>query len=109
MIAPLAPRRRLRYIGRMYFALFYDYVPDVLEKRTPHRPGHLALAKEHQAAGKLVLAGAFDPPSDGALFVFKGERADVEAFVARDPYVKNGVVTGHRIKPWSVVIGADPA
>ncbi len=91
----------------MYFALFYDYVPDVLEKRAPHRSGHLALAKEAQAAGKLILAGAFDPPTDGALLVFKAESAaEVEAFVSRDPYVKNGVVTGWRVKPWTVVVGA---
>lgn len=90
----------------MYFTLFYDYVPDVLEKRAPHRADHLALANEAQAAGKLVLAGAFDPPTDGALFVFKAERAaEIEDFVRRDPYVKNGVVSGWRVKPWTVVVG----
>ncbi len=90
----------------MYFALFYDYVPDVLQKRGPHRDAHLALAREWLAAGKIVLAGAFDPPTDGALFVFKADSAaEVEAFVAKDPYVKNGVVTGHRVRPWNVVIG----
>jgi hypothetical protein len=91
----------------MYFALFYDYVPDVIEKRAPHRGAHLALAKEAQAAGKLVFAGAFDPPTDGALLVFKaGSAAEVEEFVRHDPYVKNGVVTGWRVKPWTVVVGA---
>jgi uncharacterized protein YciI len=91
----------------MLFVLTYDYVPDVLEKRTPHRAGHLALLQELHAAGKLLSAGAFDPPSDGALFVFQADSAaDVEAFVKRDPYMKNGVVTGHRIRPWNVVIGA---
>jgi uncharacterized protein YciI len=90
----------------MYFVLAYDYVPDVLERRAPFRADHLALAREHQAAGRLVLAGAFDPPTDGALFVFKADSAaEVEAFVARDPYVRNGVVTSHRIRPWSVVVG----
>ncbi len=91
----------------MYFALRYDYVPDVLERRTPHRPGHVALANEFHAAGKMLLGGAFDPASTGALFIFKVDTiADVEAFVKRDPYVANGVVTGHRIHPWTVVIGA---
>jgi uncharacterized protein YciI len=91
----------------MYYALFYEYVPDVLEKRTPFRADHLALAREHHAAGKLLLAGAFDPPTDGALFVFEVDApAEVEAFVARDPYVANGVVTRHRIRPWNVVVGA---
>ena len=91
----------------MYLALFYDYVPDVLERRKPHRDAHLALARELHAKGTIVLAGAFDPP-EGALFVFQGTPADVEEFVRRDPYVKNGVVTGHRIRPWNVVIGGAP-
>lgn len=91
----------------MYFVLFYDYVPDVLEKRTPYRPDHLSLAREAHAGGRLLLAGAFDPPADGALFVFKADSAaEVEDFVRRDPYVKNGIVTGWRVKPWTVVIGA---
>lgn len=91
----------------MYFALFYDYVPDVLEKRAPHRAEHLARANAERAAGRLVLAGAFDPPTDGALLIFKAESAaEVEAFVRDDPYVKNGVVTGWRVKPWTVVVGA---
>lgn len=90
----------------MHFLLFYTYVPDVLERRAPHRAAHLALANEYHAAGKLLLAGAFDPPSDGAVFVFKaGSAAEVEAYVSRDPYVKNGVVTAHRVRPWNVVIG----
>lgn len=90
----------------MYFALFYDYVPDVLDRRAPHRAEHLALANEAVAAGKLVLAGAFDPPTDGALFVFKAAGSgEVEEFVRRDPYVKNGVVTAWRVKPWTVVVG----
>jgi len=90
----------------MHFALFYDYVPDALEKRAPHRAAHLALAKEWLAAGKLLLGGAFDPVSDGALLVFRAESAaEVEAFVRNDPYVLNGVVARWRVKPWTVVIG----
>ena len=30
---------------------------------------------------------------------------EVEAYVAKDPYVQNGVVIRHRIRPWNVVIG----
>jgi uncharacterized protein len=91
----------------MLFVLTYEYVPDVLEKRTPHRAGHLALIQEQHAAGKVLYAGAFDPPTDGALFIFRADSAaEVEAYVKRDPYVKNGVVTAHRIRPWNVVVGA---
>jgi len=90
----------------MYFALSYEYPPDVLERRAPLRADHLALAREYHAAGKLLLAGAYDPPAEGALLLFRADSAaDVEAFVARDPYVQKGLVVRHRIRPWSVVVG----
>ncbi len=91
----------------MYFALFYDVVPDYLQRRQPLRAAHLALAQRFAAEGKLLLGGAFDPP-EGALLVFRADSAaDVEAFVREDPYVANGVVTRWRVKPWTVVVGRD--
>jgi uncharacterized protein YciI len=89
----------------MYFALLYEMVPDYLARRPAFRAEHLALADEERRAGRLVLAGAFDPP-DGALLVFRADSAaQVEAFVARDPYVQNGLVTKWRVRPWTVVVG----
>ncbi len=89
----------------MYFALQYETVPDYVERRRPFREEHLALAQEEHRAGRLVLAGAFDP-ADGALLVFRADTAaEVEAFVARDPYVRNGLVTSWRVRPWTVVVG----
>lgn len=91
----------------MYFALLYDVVPDYVARRQPLRAAHLALAERYRAAGKLLLAGAFDPP-DGALLVFRaGSAVEVEAFVREDPYVANGLVTRWRVRPWTVVIGGD--
>ena len=87
----------------MYWALFYEVVPDYVARRQPFRAAHLALAEKARAEGKLVLAGAFDPP-DGALLVFRG-RGDAEAFVRGDPYVANGLVTAWRVKGWNVVVG----
>ena len=90
----------------MYFALSYEYPADVLERRAPLRADHLALAREYHAAGRLLLAGAYDPPTEGALLLFRVDSAaEVEAFVARDPYVQRGLVVRHRIRPWSVVVG----
>ena len=89
----------------MYFALLYETVPDYVARRPPFRAEHLALAEEERRAGRLLMAGAFDPP-DGALLVFRADSAAaVEAFVARDPYVLNGLVTSWRIRPWTVVVG----
>jgi uncharacterized protein len=84
--------------------LLYEYVEDMAEKRGPHREAHLARIKAEQEAGHVTLAGALgDPPHSGAI-VFEGvERSHVEAFVDGDPYVKAGLVTGHRIEPWRLV------
>jgi uncharacterized protein YciI len=92
-----------------YFALTYDVVGDFMERRTPYRPEHLQLARDAQARGELILAGALgDPP--GALLVFKSaDRSAAEAFATADPYVAAGLVTRWQVRPWTVVIGNDPA
>jgi hypothetical protein len=89
----------------MHYALTYETVPDHATRRTAFRAEHLALAREFHLDGRLVLAGAFNP-IEGALLVFKADSpAEVEAFVARDPYVRNGLVTAWRIREWTVVVG----
>jgi uncharacterized protein len=93
----------------MYFALLYEVVPDYLQRRQPLRAEHLALAERFRGEGKLLLAGAFDPP-EGALLVFRADSAaEVEAFVRSDPYVRHGLVTSWRIRAWTVVVGGAPA
>ena len=39
-----------------------------------------------------------------ALFVFTTKDA-AEKFVTEDPYVSNGIVVGHSISEWTVVVG----
>lgn len=91
----------------MYLALFYDLVANYMERRAPLRAEHLSLADRYRAEGKLVLAGAFDPP-DQAMLVFRvGAPAEVEAFVKADPYVREGLVRKWTIKTWTVVVGGE--
>jgi uncharacterized protein len=91
----------------MYYLLFYDVVPDYVERRTPYRAEHLALAQAALARGELVLGGALADPVDGAVLLFRGSSpAAAEAFAAADPYVRNGLVTQWRVRAWSVVVGA---
>ena len=91
-----------------WWLLFYDVVPDYLERRGQFRDEHLVLARDASARGELVLAGAYAEPADGATLVWRAaDTAPIERFVARDPYVKNGLVTRWRIRPWTVVIGGD--
>jgi uncharacterized protein YciI len=90
----------------VYYVLLYDYAKDVAERRGPYRPGHLALLNQLKDDGKLVMAGAWTDPLDGAAFVFKGDdKSGAEAFVKIDPYVANGLVTHWRVREWNVVVG----
>jgi uncharacterized protein YciI len=90
-------------VERLY-ALFYDYVPNLVERRAPYREAHLALVQQWKDEGRFVMGGAVGDPPHGALIVFRvGDAAEVEQFVAADPYVQNGIVTGRRVEPWAVV------
>jgi len=89
-----------------YWILFYDYVDDYLERRTPLRPDHIAGAMAAVEAGHLQLVGAYADPADGAAFVFRCEQVStIEDFVAADPYVREGLVPSWRIRSWNVVMG----
>jgi uncharacterized protein YciI len=91
-------------------ALFYEYVPDILERRAPHRDAHLAHATAAAERGELVIAGALGDPPHGAMFAFRVEGPEaIEEFVAADPYVRAELVTAHRVEPWTVVTHRAPA
>ena len=93
-----------------YYVLLYDVVDDYLERRGEFRGIHLELAKESEGRGEMVMAGALAEPADGAILVFKGDDPSVaERFAESDPYVKSGLVTRWRVRPWTVVIGGDSA
>lgn len=90
----------------MYYALFYDVVDDMVTKRAPYREEHLGLIREAHARGEIVMAGAVGDPPDGALLVFRATSPEVaDAFARDDPYVKQGLVTRWKVKPWTLVAG----
>ena len=60
-----------------YRILQYDYVPDILEKRGPHREGHLKAANDLAGQGKCVLGGAAGNPVSMGLFIFKDMSEEV--------------------------------
>ena len=90
----------------MYYLLVYDVVDDYIERRAAFRDAHLTLAREAHARGELVMAGALADPADGAVLVFKADNPTVaERFAESDPYVRNGLGTGWRVRTWTVVLG----
>ncbi len=89
-----------------HFILFYQTVPDHLERRGAFRAAHLRLAKLYADEGKIVLAGAFADEEGGAALVFKGpDDAAARAFAEADPYVQNGLVTKWWVREWTTVAG----
>ena len=89
----------------MHLLLEYTLADDYLERRAALRADHLALAEAAHERGELLLAGALPDPYDRALLVWTAPREVVERFVAADPYVVQGLVTGWTIRPWAVVVG----
>jgi uncharacterized protein YciI len=91
-----------------HYLLFYDLVPDYLERRPPYRREHLEKAWASHARGELVLAGALADPVDEAVLLFRADDADVvRRFASADPYVVNGCVKAWRVREWSTVAGED--
>jgi uncharacterized protein YciI len=94
----------------MHYLLLYDLAPDYRERRAAFRDEHLTLAWQAHDRGELLLAGALSDPADWAVLLFQADSpAPAEAFAAADPYVRHGLVTGWRVRPWMTVAGTDAA
>lgn len=94
----------------MHFLLFYEFVPDYLQRRSQYRNQHLRLAWESQMRGELVLGGPYLNPTDGAALLFSCEsRTTVERFASADPYVLAGLVVRWQVREWTTVVGHDAA
>ncbi len=90
----------------MYYALFYELCDDYMERRQAVRSLHFEHLTPYHERGQLLMAGAFDQASDGAMLLFKDvDRAFIERFAQGDPYVAAGVVTGWKIAKWNVAVG----
>lgn len=90
------------------FTVIATDVPNSLEKRKIHRPAHFARLQALDAAGQVVLAGPcpinHDNPSDGfsgSLLVLNfPDRAALDAWLAEEPFVLEGVYKSVIVKPF---------
>lgn len=86
------------------FLLIYEYVPDMAERRVPHRDAHLATIERWKDDGHLVIAGAVGEPAHTGMLAFRGDDPRVaETFVVDDPYVAAGLVVRWTVEPWTIV------
>ena len=97
----------------MHYLLFYEVVPDYLQRREEFRSAHLKRAWEAVERGELVLGGALTGEGGsgaGAVLLFRGDSPQpAERFAASDPYVRGGLVTRWTVRPWVTVVGAEAA
>ena len=94
----------------MHYVLFYDYVPDYLERRGALRDSHVDKIKGAIERDELFIGGAFADPADGAMIVFSADTAEVaKEFARTDPYVLEGLVTKWWVREWTTVVGKDAA
>jgi uncharacterized protein len=90
--------------GIPHALLLYVYVDDILERRAPHRDQHLDLIRSWKDQGRLLMAGPLGDPPTGAAFVFQVyDVAEIDEFVAADPYIAAGLVTSHSMERWKLV------
>jgi len=68
-----------------------------------HFPAHRERLDQFHRRGTLLMVGNLVGPSGRALGVFTTRQA-AEEFIAGDPFVEHGVVTGHTIDEWNEVL-----
>lgn len=92
----------------MYYVIFAQDNPNMLEKRLEVRPAHLARLEKLQAEGRLFTAGP-NPTEDGSsvtgstVIAEFDSLAAVQQWASEDPYVEAGVYGEVIIKPFKKV------
>jgi uncharacterized protein YciI len=86
------------------YVVLYASADDVAHRAPPHFPAHKARLDAFHARGDLLMVGTFgDPQNEGSMAVFRTREA-AEEFVAGDPFVLHGVVSGYEIRDWNEVL-----
>ena len=98
----------------MWYALIGEDAPDSLSARLAARPEHLQRLQALQAEGRILIAGPFpaiDSPDpgpagfSGSLVVAEfASQPEAEAWLAEDPYVRQGVFARTSVRPFKKVL-----
>lgn len=75
---------------------------DQTELRDEFRPEHRAYLEGLLNSGRMFAYGRYtDGLEPGALLIYLGETMEaVEDLIAKDPFVREGLVPHHRIRMW---------
>nr|WP_275941552.1 YciI family protein [Planosporangium mesophilum] len=86
--------------------VLYTYVPDMEQRRAPHRQDHLAWIRDLADKGTLLVAGAAQEPVDtGVLVVRAADAHEVRRLLLDDPYALANLITGVVVRPFGLVVG----
>ncbi len=92
-------------MAKQTFAVTYRFVPNIQERREPHRPAHFEYLRQALEAGHLVLAGPLEDPYDGGLLLMEfDDRGQAMTWVSGDPYVKAGLVNELSVRTFTVLV-----
>src|SRR5689334_5351912 len=97
-----SPAERVYYVVEM--TVPYASMAEVQEQAPQALAEHVSRSMELHRDGDVLMAGAFlQPGPDGNLrtMAICRSEAAAERFVAGDPFVRNGTVLEHRIRPWA--------
>jgi uncharacterized protein YciI len=72
------------------FVVELDYKADLQEIDARMR-AHMAFLKKHYAAGRFLISGRKIPRDGGIILALAKDRAELEAIMREDPFVKHGL------------------
>ncbi len=84
------PEKQVGDNFRMLHVLILRYVAPA-DEVAPHIPDHIAYLEKHHSHGVFLFSGRTVPADLGGIVLARGARGEVEAAVAEDPFVRNGV------------------
>jgi len=89
-----------------YYVMEYRYSDQ--EARARVRPDHLTYMQALADEGKVVLAGPVGDGSGALIVLHVDSEEQAEHIIADDPYTASGVGVDHVLRPWNVVVPAQP-
>ena len=86
----------------MIYMCLMDYCED-RSRIASVRPRHQAYLFGLIDQGKLISAGSFIPEDDGGLFLYEAATLhEAEHLVHDDPYIREGLITGWKLREYEV-------